>query len=124
MAGIPEHIQPVGPRDTLGIDNISEEHSQRSQWYLFGQKFPRNEIVFFIQVILVYIVVITSVVNLSMGSDDGKIWTARIDRADACLWLRSGAPLSPLPEHQQYPNDCPECPQHLAMSAVPEVRSR
>ena len=45
-------------------------------WHMFGRKLPKSEIVFFIQVFLIYIVVITSIVNLTINKDEGKLWTA------------------------------------------------
>ena len=38
-----------------------------------GGKFPKEEVVFFMQVILIYIVVITSMVNISLGDKD-QLW--------------------------------------------------
>lgn len=48
-----------------------------NRWHLpFGKKLPKSEIVFFVQVILIYIVVITSIVNLTINQGEGKLWTA------------------------------------------------
>ena len=48
-----------------------------SRWNIFGRKFPKSEVVFFMQVVLIYIVVVTAIVNLSINKDDeGKLWTA------------------------------------------------
>ncbi len=49
-----------------------------NQWTipLTGRKMPKSEFVFFVQVVLIYIVVITSIVNLTINGDDGKLWTA------------------------------------------------
>jgi hypothetical protein len=57
-------------RNSSGASNIS------SRWHVFGKTLPRSEIVFFVQVILVYIVVIVSIVNLTIGSADDKLWIA------------------------------------------------
>lgn len=54
------------------LEEGSSEGSHK--WHFCGQKFPKSEIVFFVQVILVYIVVITSIVNLTLGSQDNKLW--------------------------------------------------
>ena len=53
--------------------NVSETSSE---WKVFGHSMPKSEIVFFVQVILIYIVVITSIVNLTINKDEGKLWTA------------------------------------------------
>lgn len=61
-------------QETVG----SSEGSQTANWQMFGQKVPKSEIVFFVQVILVYIVAITSIINLTLNnnSENGKLWTA------------------------------------------------
>lgn len=56
-------------------DKMIDDNSDRS-WKLFGQSMPKSEIVFFVQVVLIYIVVITSIINLTLYKDDGKLWTA------------------------------------------------
>lgn len=50
--------------------------SNNGKWHLFGKYCPRSEIVFFVQVVLVYIVVIVSIVNLTLGRADDKLWIA------------------------------------------------
>jgi hypothetical protein len=48
-----------------------------TQWHVWGLgRYPKSEIVFFVQVFLIYIVVITSIVNLTLNKDEGKLWTA------------------------------------------------
>ena len=49
---------------------------RHSDWMFFGEKCPKAEIVFFSQVILVYIVVITSIVNLSINNGSDRLWIA------------------------------------------------
>ena len=63
--------QPDRPEDNIDV----EQHSHSSStWHFFGKILPRSEIVFFVQVVLVYIVVIVSIVNLTIGSDSDKLW--------------------------------------------------
>ena len=47
-----------------------------ADWNIFGFKAPKSEIVFATQVILLYIVVITSIVNLSILNGESTLWTA------------------------------------------------
>jgi hypothetical protein len=49
-----------------------------NHWNIFGYQVPKSEIVFFSQVILIYTIVITSIVNLSLGTNEGenKVWIA------------------------------------------------
>lgn len=54
-----------------------ETHSDSSsKWNFMHWRFPKSEVVFFTQVILIYIVVIVSVYNLTIGHPDSKLWTA------------------------------------------------
>ena len=55
------------------IENGRSHDSSSGRWVLMGAKFPKAEIVFFTQVILIYIVVITSLVNISLGSTK-ELW--------------------------------------------------
>jgi len=56
--------------------NSGSSVSGRTRWHFFGKKLPKMEIVFFAQVLLIYIVALFSIVNLTLGKDGGKIWTA------------------------------------------------
>ena len=49
------------------MDSIQEEDKE---WGILGKQFPRSEIKFFTQVIILYIVIITCLVNLSLGKSD------------------------------------------------------
>jgi len=57
------------------VDVVSH-NSRSSRWHFFGNVMPRSEIVFFAQVLLVYIVVIVSIVNLTIGGNGDKLWIA------------------------------------------------
>ena len=58
------------------VDPHHSDTSSRVRWHMFGHKFPKEEVVFFMQVVLIYIVVVTSIVNLTLNKDEGKLWTA------------------------------------------------
>ena len=49
---------------------------KNSQWYLFGQILPKNEVIFICQVVILYIVILTCIVNLSLKNGDSNLWTA------------------------------------------------
>lgn len=58
-----------------------ESHSSQSSgdqrsrlWNFLGQKVPREEIVFFSQIILIYAVVITSLINITKGVEPLNLW--------------------------------------------------
>ena len=59
---------------------ISDNSSDRS-WHLLGKRLPKSEIVFFSQVILIYIVVVTAIVNLSVYKDNNRLWISLLSGA-------------------------------------------
>lgn len=61
-------------RPEIDLENNSSHSSNK--WDVCGKIMPRSEIVFFVQVVLVYIVVIVSIVNLTIGGADDKLWIA------------------------------------------------
>ena len=60
----------------VGLEDNLKSESGSTKWHFFGKLLPRSEIVFFIQVVLVYVVVIVSIVNLTIGREDDKLWIA------------------------------------------------
>jgi cell division protein FtsL len=46
------------------------ERQSSTLWQVCGKQFPRSELVFFSQVIIIYLVVILSLINLTTGSGD------------------------------------------------------
>ena len=59
------------------------EHSQGSStWRLFGHALPRSIVVYLTQTLLIYIVVITSLVNLTTGAEFHNVW---IGLMSSCL---------------------------------------
>lgn len=54
-----------------------ETHRKTTWWNFFGQRLPRSEIVFFCQMILIYVIVGVSLYNLSTDhSESDKLWIA------------------------------------------------
>ena len=47
--------------------------SHGGRWNVFGSEVPKEEIVFFTQVILIYIIAITSIVNLTMEAKNDTL---------------------------------------------------
>ena len=45
-------------------------------WNVFGRRLPRSEIVFFCQTFLIYAVVVTSLVNLTLKNGPINLWIA------------------------------------------------
>ena len=50
--------------------------SHGGRWNVFGSTVPKEEIVFFTQVILIYVIAITSIVNLTMEAKHETLWTS------------------------------------------------
>ena len=55
-------------------ETIVSSHGGR--WNVFGNEVPKEEIVFFTQVILIYVIAITSIVNLSLEAKNDTLWTS------------------------------------------------
>ena len=54
-----------------------ETPSVGSRWDCFGYKFPRQEVVYFSQTVIIYVVIFTCLINLSFGiGEDSTLWTA------------------------------------------------
>ncbi len=45
------------------------------KWYILGKSVPKQEIVFFSQIIILYILIFTCIINLSLNSSS-QIWTS------------------------------------------------
>ena len=51
-----------------------EEESNSDKWHLLGTRVPKTEIVYFCQMIIVYIIIIASIVNLSIRNGSSELW--------------------------------------------------
>ena len=47
-----------------------------NSWNVFGQSVPKTEIQYLCQIIVIYVVIITCIVNLSIDNGDSNLWTA------------------------------------------------
>ncbi len=50
------------------------ENESGDRWTFMGSNIPKSEIVYFCQIIIVYIIAIAAVVNLSMGNALTEVW--------------------------------------------------
>ena len=55
-------------------NNGTESTTSRGSWKLFGHNVPSKEVVFFVQVLVVLVVLITCVVNLSLQTGEQDLW--------------------------------------------------
>jgi hypothetical protein len=59
------------------VDEVARSESERSaRWFVCNQKLPKVEVIYFIQVILIYIVVVTCLINLSLGWGNQALWSS------------------------------------------------
>jgi len=59
----------------MQIDSNSISSSNRSRWTMCGKIVARSQIVFLVQIILIYIVCITSLIQLTRDKDK-ELWIA------------------------------------------------
>jgi len=71
----------------LSATDVGSHGGSSSKWHFFGQALPRSEIVFFVQVTLVFIVVIVSIVNITMQHPDSQLWIALLSSSVGYLLL-------------------------------------
>lgn len=64
----------------------SPTQHQPHRWNVFGWRLPRDEIEFFAQIVVAYLVIITCIINLSMGNGDSNLWTALLSTCLGGLW--------------------------------------
>lgn len=50
-------------------------------WRFLGSKLPKSEIVYFCQMTVVYIIIITSIVNLSLKNGSSELWISLLSSA-------------------------------------------
>jgi hypothetical protein len=57
-----------------GDDRSVKDSGPVRNWKFFGYDVPKPEIIFFSQVVLIYMVVITSLINVSIANGDTTVW--------------------------------------------------
>ncbi|WP_135568254.1 hypothetical protein [Solemya elarraichensis gill symbiont] len=50
------------------------ENRNSQEWLVFGSKLPKAEIVYFCQIVIVYIIILTAIVNLSLNNGNSELW--------------------------------------------------
>ena len=60
--------------DEEGVEVELRHQRPTSKWNFFGSSVPRSEIIFFSQIIAIYSVVVTSLVNLSYMREPTNLW--------------------------------------------------
>ena len=63
-------MQPSDETDgVFDMDSVDDGDNDR-EWGVLGKQFPRSEVRFFAQVFILYVVIVTCLVNLSLGKGD------------------------------------------------------
>jgi hypothetical protein len=55
---------------------VSQASVGSRRWTIFGGKFPKQEVIYLSQVILIYIVVIACIINLSLWDSNQSLWVS------------------------------------------------
>jgi hypothetical protein len=53
---------------------VDKDDTHSDKWHLLGTRVPKTEIVYFCQMIIVYIIIIASVINLSIKNGSTELW--------------------------------------------------
>lgn len=87
--------------DGINSEEITANHS--NIWTIFGHSMPKPEIIYFSQVIIIYVVVITSLVNITYGTADKTVFISLL-----CSCLGYMLPNPSLPKDDLKPLNTPE----------------
>ena len=79
-----DEVEAVSEDDRTSFIVLRHPQQQQQQqqqrgtrlWEVFGRRLPRSEIVFFCQTFLIYAVVVTSLVNLTLKNGPINLWIA------------------------------------------------
>jgi hypothetical protein len=63
-----------------GIEDIVH-HRGGDNWNLFGRDIPKFALAFFSQIIIIYLVIISCIINLTIGTPDSNLWVALLASA-------------------------------------------
>jgi hypothetical protein len=74
-------IQEMNTNSLLDV-SVASKKSQK--WDIFGKKLPKREIEFFAQITIIYIIVIVSIVNLSIGKP-AELWLILVSTSLGCV---------------------------------------
>jgi len=75
MAGDIEASSPE--EDLLDATDLTRVSSvDTKSWHLLGYSTPKSQIIFFAQIIIIYLVISVSLINLSIGNGDSNLWAA------------------------------------------------
>ena len=76
-----DYVEMIRKTDNAKDEPKRDERSSKL-WDIFGGTFPRSEIVFICQMILIYTITIVALVNLSQSIEPSNLWVALLS---SCL---------------------------------------
>ena len=59
----------------FSLHQAMEENGSIHSWIIFGKHVPKLEVVFFSQIIILYLVIVSAVINLSIQNGDPTLWS-------------------------------------------------
>ena len=87
---------------------VSQSSEQSARWsFICGNSLPRAEVIYYCQVLLIYIVVVACLINLSIGGNNSSLWSSLLSGSVGYLLpspkikLKKDEPLLPNPSEQQ-----------------------
>lgn len=81
------HNNNAGNNHSVATQSVDHNTSSSSKWYVCGEEFPKAQVVFTCQIILIYIVTMVSLINLTLplyintsraSSSSTQLWTAML----------------------------------------------
>ena len=64
---------------------MENDNSLKSQWKCFGKNIPKAEIIFFSQVMMIYIIILSCIFNLTYKSSYTELWVSLLSYCLGCL---------------------------------------
>ena len=52
------------------------DQTRPNKWQVCGYAMDKSQVVYFSQIILIYLIIITCIINLSLRNADSNLWTA------------------------------------------------
>lgn len=63
-------------------DATERDNSMHSEkWELWGNRCPKSEIVYFCQMFVVFVIIVTSIANLTLNNGKSELWIALLSSA-------------------------------------------
>jgi len=59
------------------VDGVNANREvEGNKWSIFSVKIPKSKVVYFSQIVVIYIVVLTSLINLSIQENNHSLWSS------------------------------------------------